>query len=328
MENQNVSFIISIHWGEDTIEDCIKSILKQEFDGKKEIIIVDDVCKDDGVIKASKLAIQFKEIKIIKNEENLGLGASLNKGIENSSYENVVIVMPDYVFEERIWTKKMLEAINSKEDIASCETYLEIPQKLLKQYNYLNKLSLLCYFRHQDNIGGAPNVMFKKKIFLKLGGYDTKIFRIAGEDQDIRLKLLKEGYKIIKADKTNTKIIHFHGAHNPSLKELLVHKALPVGGEASGVLFRKHSFKYLFLETKLWNPITSTILYGGLLIPYLRILTAGLLISMLSYYTFVVATKLKDIKATLIAPFFKIAKDLFVIIGFWKGFITGKQTFK
>lgn len=328
METQNVSFLISVTWGEDTIEKCINSILEQKFNGKTEIVVVDDACKDNAIIKASQLAKRHKEIKIITNEKNLGLGASLNRAVHESKYENIVIVICDYIFEDKKWTQKMLDAINSGDDVASCETYLMIPQELLAHYNYMNKLSLLSYFRKQGNIGGAPNIMFKKKIFMDIGGYDTKTFKIAGEDQDIRLKLLKKGYKIIGADKTNASLTHFHGAHNPKLKELLLHKALPVGGEASGVLFRRYGFKYLFLETKFWNPVTSTILYLGLLVPYFRYLAAFLLVLMILYYASVVALKLKDIRAILLAPFFKVAKDLFVIFGFWKGFLTGKQTFK
>lgn len=321
---QNVSFIMAVYSEGKTLEQSIKSILNQKFDGKKEIIIVDDVSIDNSYEIALKLASKYKEIRVIRNTKNMGVGISRNIGAKKAKYNIICMWVGDYIADDIYWTKKMLDALTSNENIAIAETRLKIPKYILKEYNFLNKLSLLYYFRNPNKIWGISPLMFRKKAFIEVGGYDTTTFRTAGEDTDLDLRLKKLNYKVAYADKTKTILLHLHGTHNPSIKSLLIHKALPVGGEAAGVLFRR----YFYLENKFWNPIISTILYGGLLIPYFRILSASLLILILSYYTFLVAIKLKDIKAIIIAPFFKIAKDLFVIVGFWKGFITGKQTFK
>ena len=107
-----------------------------------------------------------------------------------------------------------------------------------------------------------------------------------------------------------------------SLIEQLFKKALPLS-EASGAIFRRHRY----LENPYRNFIIYTIIYFLSIIPsFIQPVTITILIIILTIYTLRILKYIKDIRIIFV-PFFKIAKDLISIVGFWKGYITGKQTF-
>ena len=166
---------------------------------------------------------------------------------------------------------------------------------------------------------GRPT-LFSKKILIKLGLYDARTFRIAGEDTDLRWKIQNSGYKLITAP---VNVLHLHGFYNLSFKKQLLNKALPLA-EASGVNFARYGIKSF--PSKYWNPLTSTLLYLLLLIPIINILAFITILLLISSYALKVLKYVKD-KKIVILPFFKLAKDIITIFGFWKGFITKKQEF-
>lgn len=80
------SVIISAYNIEPYIERAINSVLNQKFD-EYEIIVIDDKSTDNTLEKIMKYE---GKINIIKNEENKGLGAVRNIGIENAVGEYIV----------------------------------------------------------------------------------------------------------------------------------------------------------------------------------------------------------------------------------------------
>lgn len=80
------------------IRRCIRSLLNQDLDKSHyEIIVVDD-CSNDDSIEALDTFVRAGEIKIIKNSENLGIGASAQIGVANSRGKYFVRVdSDDYV---------------------------------------------------------------------------------------------------------------------------------------------------------------------------------------------------------------------------------------
>ena len=77
MNKEKVSIYIPAYNAEKTIKDCIYSVLNQskKFD---EIIVIDDNSIDNTL----KILKKFKNIKIIENKKNMGLGYNRNLGIK------------------------------------------------------------------------------------------------------------------------------------------------------------------------------------------------------------------------------------------------------
>ncbi len=316
---KNVSFIIPNYNGEKTISLVINSILNQIYEGgKKEIIIVDDLSKDNSL---NVLERYKKKIRLIKNKKNLGEVRSTNKGIRTANYEIICIILCDYILDSKKWLKKMVDALNSSKNVGMVGTNIILPRNTWKEYKFWDKvvLSPVFYKESKGKIKEGKPVMFKKVIFDKLGLYDES-YKM-GADTDMRLNILKNGYKLVN---TETKLLHYHGFYGLTAKQQIFKKSLPLT-EAAGVIFRR----YGFVDTiywSFWNPITSTILYIGLFVPYLRYISLFFILTASGYYTFLSSKYNKDIRLILV-PFFKIIKDIISLFGFWKGFLTNKQTF-
>jgi len=315
---QNVSFIIPNYNAENTIDKCIESVQKQKYSEKIEIIVIDDRSTDNSLQVISK----YKNIKLIKNEKNLGLASSLNKAIKLSKYNTLCILWCDCILVNNNWLNEMVKTYNKNKNVGAISSKLIIPKEYWNEFSFYDKVILVKDYEvslKNKQKEGRPS-LFNKKLLFKMGLYDDKTFRIAGEDTDLIWKIKEHDYKVINA---NTEILHLHGFYNLSFKKQLLKKALPLA-EASGVNFSKHGLK--ILPSRYWNPITSTILYLTLLIPYINIISSILIILLISAYTFKVAKYVKD-KRIIIVPLFKFLKDIITIIGFWKGFITRKQEF-
>jgi O-antigen biosynthesis protein len=75
-----VSLIMAVYNGETALRASIDSILTQTF-SDFELIIVDDGSTDNTPVILSEYAARDSRVKIVKNQKNLGLTASLNVGI-------------------------------------------------------------------------------------------------------------------------------------------------------------------------------------------------------------------------------------------------------
>ena len=312
---KNVSFIIPSYNTGQTIGKSIQSILNQKYKGKIEIVVIDDCSTDNSV----NLIKKFKKIRLVQNKTNLGLAKTLNKGIKSSKYELISIVWGDCVLRTNNWLNHLVSIIDEKE-VGVVTSKLVIPTNLWNKYGFWDKLSLLKDMKSSKDKKNRDGrfALFKKEIFDKVGLYDSKTFRIAGEDTDLKWRIIKKGYKIKHSDED---LLHLHGMHKFSLEHQLLKKALPIA-EAIGVNYRKHGHKSL--GNKYWNPITSTLLYGSLFTPLRLIGAIGIIILLISYILNVLKYE-KDIRILLL-PFSKITKDIITIIGFWKGFFTKKQS--
>ena len=316
---KNVSFIIPNYNAESTVSKTVESILKQRYKGKFEIIVIDDKSTDKSVKVLSKFK-KYKNFRLIKNEKNIGLASSLNKAIKLSKYDVLAIVWCDFVLVGEDWLNKMIEKFSSDNKIACVMSNLMLPKEVWKKYDFWNKVNTIEEYNRsvKGKVFGKLTLFDKNKI-KEVGMYDSKTFRTAGEDTDLRLKLLKRNYKIVLED---TKIVHLHGFYKLSLLDRLFRKALPLA-EASGVLFRKH----FYLNSKYRNALVYSFIYLFALVPnFIQPLFLVILGLILFTHMFSVFKHVKDIKILLV-PFYKLFKDLISLFGFWKGFITGKQEF-
>lgn len=315
---KNVSFIIPNYNGENTIGKTIDSIQKQRYKDEIEIIVIDDKSKD----KSFKVISKYRKIQLIKNKKNLGLAKSLNKAIKISKYDLLCIVWCDCVLVGNDWLDKMIKAYDSNKKAGAIGSKLIIPKEYWDKFSFYDKVVLVKDYETSLNNKqkeGRPT-LFNKKLLFEAGLYDDKKFRIAGEDTDLIWKIQRRGYKFITAP---VNMLHLHGFYNLSFKKQLLNKALPLA-EASGVNFAKHGIKSL--PSKYWNPISSTILYLSLFIPYINIISLILILFSVTTYTIKVFKYARDPKIIFV-PIFKILKDILTVIGFWKGFITKKQEF-
>lgn len=107
------------------IRRCVRSLLSQDLDKQHyEIIVVDDASTDDS-IEALDTFKKTGEIKIIKNKENLGIGASAQIGVANCRGKYFVRVdSDDYVQPAFLYMLYNFLKYNPKYVGVSCDYFL------------------------------------------------------------------------------------------------------------------------------------------------------------------------------------------------------------
>lgn len=122
MSNPIVSIILSTYnWNHDWLSLAIDSVLNQSF-VDFELIIINDCSKND----IEKTILMYKEkdsrIVYIKNEINLRLTKSLNKGIEESKWKYIARIDDDDIWCDKEKLKKQVDFMEQNPDYWLCGT--------------------------------------------------------------------------------------------------------------------------------------------------------------------------------------------------------------
>ena len=94
-----ISFLVTAYNEEKyikaTVDTIYKSVKNVEFIEKFEIIIVNDGSDDLTEKNIQELKSDFKNITYCKNQKNLGIGASIKKGLEQVKYSKFMLLPGD-----------------------------------------------------------------------------------------------------------------------------------------------------------------------------------------------------------------------------------------
>lgn len=185
MPRLKISVIMSVYNGERYLREAIESILNQTYTDF-EFIIVNDA-STDGSLKIMQ-SYGDSRIKIINNEQNIGLTRSLNKAIRQAQGEFIVrqdaddISLPNRLEEQTGYFEQhpevallgtSIDIIDENGEILGRRTILADPSK-----NFFRS----GWFAH----GSA---MFKTDIVNELGGYN-ELFRYC-QDYELWLRIAK-----------------------------------------------------------------------------------------------------------------------------------------
>lgn len=99
MQEPLVTIIVPVYKTEHYLRKCIESIVYQSYI-KLEILIINDNSPDNSEEIIRNYQVTDNRIRIIRNEINLGLGATRNIGIENARGELVMFIDSDDTIEE------------------------------------------------------------------------------------------------------------------------------------------------------------------------------------------------------------------------------------
>ena len=194
-----ISVIMSCYNDERYVRQAIESILNQTF-SDFEFIIIDD-CSTDNTLKIIERYVAIDDrIILIKNEINLGLAASLNKGAAIARAAWLARMDGDDISEPNRFE---VQYAHIADDVAVIGSYIHIIDehsiitesfKVPTEHNAILKklLSFGTSIIH-------PSVLINKQKFLLVNGYNP-IYRTA-QDYDLWLRISKVG--LIKNIPTN-----------------------------------------------------------------------------------------------------------------------------
>ncbi|MBL8349000.1 MAG: glycosyltransferase family 2 protein [Burkholderiaceae bacterium] len=168
-----VSVIVPAYNQERYIGRCLRSLLQQTMpQDRYEIIVIDDASTDRT---AYALELFHDQIVRLRNPSNLGLPASLNRGIAASRGQFIVRVdSDDYVNANFVNILHFFLDQNPNHDAVACDYLLVDDDELV-----LERADCLA-----EPIGCG--ILFRREQLLSVGGYDESFLR--HEDREFRLR--------------------------------------------------------------------------------------------------------------------------------------------
>lgn len=309
-----ISVIMPVYNGESTLAETLKSLFAQskKFD---ELIIINDASTDRSKEILEKHLRGKTKYQLVNHEKNLGLARSYNQGISLASGNLIVTLHQDIVLLPDA-LKELLLPFSDK-DVVAAGHVSSFPCSMWKRYNFWQK----CYFsrfmgKEIPGLNGQFDC-FRKTALEKVGLFDEKRFRSAGEDGDIVYKLSKLG----KIAQTKAKLLHLQSA-NPDFGPRDIIFKQKQHSEARGALLALGRIGKFSSAAKIFF---REIMVLTLFIPYVKVVSLIMIICYSFLYTKCVFLKEYRNKRIFILPFFNI---FLLFVGFLysiKGFVYGRQ---
>lgn len=180
-----VTVLMPVYNAEAFLRDAVESILQQTFTDF-EFLIIDDGSSDNSV--AIIQSYTDPRIRFIQNEKNLGISATLNRGLEVAACELVTRMDADDI-SHPTRLQQQFDFFETHKDVALLSTQArEISEtgdvmrieKWRRPFFYYN-LTFECWIYH-------PTVMYRRSAVLDVGGYSTPY----SEDYDLWWQLSRK----------------------------------------------------------------------------------------------------------------------------------------
>jgi glycosyltransferase involved in cell wall biosynthesis len=184
-----VSFIIPALNAERSLDVCLKSIFEVDFPQDRfEVTIVDNGSRDNTLNILKKYGVKYFVMP------NLTIAALRNYGVQNSKGEIIAFVDSDCVIPKG-WLKNAINIFSKDERNGIVGCSYGIPENacwIIRAW-YLPQNTFL----QEVNFIPSGNLLVRREVFNKVGGFDGKL--ITGEDYDFCERVRESGYSIISS---------------------------------------------------------------------------------------------------------------------------------
>ncbi|WP_096203109.1 glycosyltransferase family 2 protein [Bacillus sp. FJAT-45350] len=208
-----VTVIMPAYNSEKYIEESIESVLLQTY-SNIELIVLDDGSTDNTIKIIEKLSSKDQRINLYKNERNLGVSETRNKGISMAKGEWIAFLDSDDIWEKTKLEKQMMYAeASNAEFLYTAVTYInEEGRAYSGQFKVPPKVSYKQLLR--QNIITCSSVLLKKDFFKNIKMERDEMH----EDYAVWLRILRTGvyahgineplliYRISKNSKSGNKV--------------------------------------------------------------------------------------------------------------------------
>jgi len=200
-----VSVIMPVYNGAKYIDEAIESILSQTF-SDFEFIIIDDGSTDDTIQHIKRF--NDHRMLLLKNEHNMGITQSLNRGLESAKGEYICRMDADDISLANRLEKQVsfLQKYSSIVLVGSSADQIDdkgiiVGEELMPlSPAEINRIK----FIHNPFIHGS--VMFRKSLLVEFGGYDVRWKY--NEDYDLWLRFTSRYLAMNMSDKLLRRRIH------------------------------------------------------------------------------------------------------------------------
>lgn len=185
-----ISIVLPVWNGEKYLNLALGSIVGQTF-RDFELIIVDDCSTDQSSTIADIFADSDARIRVLRNEDNLKLPASLNRGFEVAKGKYYTWTSDDNVLHPKFLEVMLAQLKKNEADIAYSDfNSIDDNGAFLNVSQVGESEKLVCY----NTIGAS--FIYKKEVHQILGGYNLSCFLY--EDYDFWVRAYLEGFRFVK----------------------------------------------------------------------------------------------------------------------------------
>jgi glycosyltransferase involved in cell wall biosynthesis len=184
-----VSVIIPVYNRSKTISRAINSVLNQTYNNL-EIIVIDDNSQDDSLNKIRSFT--DRRIKLVSLTKNEGAANARNQGVKIAKGKYIAFLDSDDYYEPQFIESCINKLSKTSSEIGFMWTGVNyITNNKIKKYVWIphRKENAYLTFLHNLHIGTNSGIIIKKKVFEKIGGFNSKL--PAAEDTDLFLKITK-----------------------------------------------------------------------------------------------------------------------------------------
>jgi cellulose synthase/poly-beta-1,6-N-acetylglucosamine synthase-like glycosyltransferase len=195
-----LTVIIPAHNEARYIGAAIESVLAAAFEGKKQVIVVDDGSRDRTAAIARRYPVT------LLRQRHRGKSNALNLALRHATGELVAVVDGDSAIHQDA-LRYAVAGFNAPDVGAVCavikvknrQTFLGMWLHLEQLYSSLTR-SLLAKV-NSNIVAAGPLSLFRKRVLDELGGFQTKGF---AEDADVAIRIIRAGYRIEYAEQAVT----------------------------------------------------------------------------------------------------------------------------
>ena len=216
-----VSIIIPVYNQFDYTYHCLESILKNSGDCTYEVILAND-CSTDLTMRIEEIV---DGITVVTNEKNLRFLLNCNHAAKYAKGEYLLFLNNDTQVQGN-WLRPLIDLMERDASVGMVGSKLIYADGYLQEaggilwsdgsaWNYGNRQnpndSEFSYVHEVDYISGA-SIMIRRKLWLEIGGFDTRFVPAYCEDSDLAFEVRKHGYKVMFQPKSV--VVHFEGISN------------------------------------------------------------------------------------------------------------------
>ena len=193
-----VSVLMQAYNAERYIAEAIESVLNQTYKNF-ELIVINDGSTDNTLDIIEEFARQDERIKVVSHP-NMGMGASLNKGIAIAKNEWIIRMdADDVMLPHRIERQVAFVSENPDIAVAGCLVYYidELGKIIGKSASDLKtRRDFKRYLDSNELIGVShPGVIMRKSVVQEVGGYRPQYW--PADDIDLWNRVAERGYLIL-----------------------------------------------------------------------------------------------------------------------------------
>lgn len=168
----DISIVVPIYNVEDYLEECLNSLLNQQFSGSIQILLVNDCSPDNSGKICEYYTNKYQEIEYFVHEKNLGSAGARNTGLNHVSGKYFVFVDPDDLLAKNGLKTLFEKAEEYNADIAKGSNIIKKGNKDKPASYNTNKLRLFqsedilsVLFNHEIVRGHPWGKIFRTKCF-------------------------------------------------------------------------------------------------------------------------------------------------------------------